>query len=215
MAEIAADAVQATATQTTPPAGDQQTASTQQAAQGSTVPVADKPASLEELQRLLDAERKDRADANKEAQSMRAKLRQLEQAEAERQKASMTEQERIKAELEEARAERDRLAAQAREIVGKSAVLAAAQKAGVIDPDAVYKLLRDDLQFGDDGTPKDIDKQIAELTKAKGYLLGQGTNPANPARGGAGAMTEGERLYRDARGVGFQPFDPANISRGS
>lgn len=201
-------------------------ASTVTTGQEPTTPVTQTPApnsaapaaapSIEELQATLERERKERQDANKEAQATRAKLRQLEQADEERRKAAMTEEEKIKAEVEALRGETATLKAERQSMLISSAVQSAAVKLGIVDPEAALKLLdADALKLGDDGRPTNTEDALKKLLDAKPYLLGQTGNSSttNPGRGSAATIGEEAELRKLAYGQGASIFDFSRIQR--
>lgn len=85
----------------------------------------------------------------------------------------------------------------------QNAVLKAAVAANIVDPDAAFVLLRDSIEFDDDGKPKDVDKLIATLAKEKTYLVKQ---EQQQSAGIAGNVATG-------RGGGGVKLDPRNPPR--
>jgi hypothetical protein len=71
--------------------------------------------------------------------------------------------------------------------IAKAEVKAAAASAKIIDPEAAYKLVRDDITFDKDGEPENVEALISDLVKNKPWLLGSGDggggNPTNPQKG--------------------------------
>lgn len=147
-----ADGAQA-APDTQPPAGT----ATSQADGDDTTPES---ISLEEARKL-----------RQENASLRKRLKPLEDAETTRQEAALSEQEKHDkrvAELEQAVAERER---QIKDIQLRSAVTAAAARAGFGDPDDAFRLLdRDAVTFEDDGAPKNLPKLLDDMLTKKPYL---------------------------------------------
>ena len=86
--------------------------------------------------------------------------------------AQLSEADKLRAkvsDLERQAADRDR---KRQERVVRYEVMLAAQKMNLVDADAAYRLLDlATLEFADDGSPKDIEKALKELVKAKPYLL--------------------------------------------
>ncbi len=116
-------------------------------------------------------------------------------------------QEGQKSELQKAQdklaeAEQARKAAEDRALaaIRKSAVVAAATKAGAVDPDAVLALLpMDKVTVADDGLVTGVEEAVKVLLEAKPYLVGK---PSTPTPGGADGGTRntvppGQQLTRD------------------
>jgi hypothetical protein len=127
--------------------------------------------------------------ARKEAASYRTKLRQTEESEAERKRQEMTEVERLKADLETAKAKADEAQRTAQERLLRAAVTTAAAKANFADPDDAWRFIdATTLEVGDGGAVNGLDEAIQAIAKAKPYLLRptgtqqhmSATNPANP-----------------------------------
>lgn len=195
---------------------------TQEVVEGATAPVAESRAAdkqtaaeptVDELRALLDKERKDRQEANKEAQTMRAKLRELEKAEEERTLAAMSEQERIKVELEAARTELETVKAARLEAMLKADVATAAAKHGIVDTEAAYKLMdREKIKFDETGAPTNVQDVIAELAQAKPYLtLAGGTGFTNAERGAGAVVGKEEELRHMLYGSGPSIFDVETV----
>jgi len=86
----------------------------------------------------------------------------------------------------------------------RTAVVAAAVRAGAVDPDAVFALIDNDaVTIGDDGQVKGADDAVKSLLEAKPYLVGQagGKNAggkSGSADGGARGNGDGKKqLSRD------------------
>ena len=113
--------------------------------------------------------------------------RQAEKAQRElekHQRAQMTEAEKAKAERDDATKEAERLKAELRDTRVRGRFEAAAARAGVIDPEAAYRLANTGgLKVKDDGTVEGLDQALAELKKSRPYLFGQRTSTGTP--GGA------------------------------
>lgn len=108
----------------------------------------------------------------------------------------LSETERLKKEADEAKSLAQQAQERTRAKLGRAEVLVAASKAKIVDPDAAYKLVRDELEFNDEGEPTNAGALIEKLAKDKPYLVeaagGGGSSPANPGggRGGAGAKLD-------------------------
>lgn len=142
--------------ETQPPAGDAeaQAAPATEQAQQETI-------SLDEAKKL-------RSEAN----GLRRRLKELEDADKARKDAELSETDRLTARVTEMEA-----AAQAsRDRILRLATVGVASRLGFTDPeDAVRLIDTASLEVGDDGTPANADAVLAALAKAKPYLLTQRT----------------------------------------
>jgi hypothetical protein len=117
---------------------------------------------------------------------------------AELKKASQTELERAQAERDEAKATAEAATASARQILLRASVLAAASKAGAVDPDDVFALLPTDaVTIGDDGQVTGAEDAVKALLEAKPHLVGKPTTPTGSADGGAQGGPGPTQLTRD------------------
>ena len=145
--------------------------------------------------------RKESAAYRKRAQEAEARAKALEDA-----KLSETErmQNRL-AELERQQADHER---ERQEWTLRQEVNAAANAMGLVDADAAYKLLdMAELEFAESGAPKNLDKALANLVKARPYLVAAPTvSTTNPARTSVQAETEQDKRAR-LLGRSRSPFD--------
>jgi hypothetical protein len=116
----------------------------------------------------LDEARKLRSENS----GLRRRLNDLEAADKARAEAELSEVEKANkriAELEQRNAEQ----AQAHQtLVVREAVVTAARKAGFWDPDLAVALVDlADVEFAENGQPKNIDRLVAEVVKAKPRLI--------------------------------------------
>ena len=138
-------------------------------------------------------------ELRKEAAKYRTQVRDMEARLKEYETAQLTEQERIAAERDDLRARLDEATARSRRLALESAVITAATRAGVIDPDVAVALVAGQVSYDDDGAPVGVEEAITELVKARPYLAGgtktvPGAPAANPAKD---RTTEsGKRVYR-------------------
>lgn len=98
--------------------------------------------------------------------------------------ASMTEEERIRAEAETAKNEAIALSERLRQTNLENAVLKEGRDLNLIDPDAAVKLLpNEQVQYDDAGRPTNVKPLLQELVAQKAWLTGVtgGFNPTNPA----------------------------------
>ncbi len=158
------------------------------------------------------------ADLRKENASHRTKLKSFEDAEKQRQEAELSEKEKLEKRLAEAQREREQTLTRAQERITASEIRAAAADLGFADPQDAARLLdRSELEFDEDGTPKNAHALLEKLAKAKPYLLkasggqqtqrtsGGATNPPRSQTGktelsweAIGAMTPDEYQARRA-----------------
>ena len=126
-------------------------------------------------QDAVDGQRFDEAyvkSLRQEAASYRTKLRELERAEEERQRAQMSELDRLKADLAEAQEAQAQAVALANERLIRSAVVAEASQAGFADPGDAWRMLdHDGFTVNEHGEVEGVDKAIKALVKTKPYLL--------------------------------------------
>lgn len=107
--------------------------------------------------------------------------------------AKLSETEKAQKAVQDAQAEKDRLAGELRAERGKNAVTLAAAKVGV-SPEIAAKLLT--VTFDDAGQPQGVEDALRALVQQHPYLLlagGEGTSAGNPAgrHGGATITPEG------------------------
>ena len=119
-----------------------------------------------------------------EAAANRKKATDLEAKLKARDDADLTETEKLKKQAAEATEKATQAEERSRQRVARAEVLTEATKAKIVDPDAAYRLIRDDLEFGDDGEPKNVVALIKQLAKERPYLV---QKAAGSADGGAGA----------------------------
>lgn len=157
---------------------------TQAVNEGATQEVAQQSeAQAAEEQERFDTEyvRKLRA----EAAEYRKRLRELEGKVKADEEAKMTEQERLQkrlAELERAQADWER---ERQEIMLQRHIENAAVKLGIIDAEAAWKLIDlKEVDFDDDGKPKNVEALLKALIQKKPYLA---NNLARSAGAGNGA----------------------------
>jgi hypothetical protein len=94
--------------------------------------------------------------------------------------AQLTEQQRLEKRATEAEA----AATAYQQRIAAYEVKLAAQRLGIIDPDLALLAIQSQLEYADDGTPKNADKLLEALAKAKPYLVAApAQTPAQPAAG--------------------------------
>lgn len=133
---------------------------------------------LAQLKGALDKERESHKAAKAEVKSLKAEVSKLSDA--------------GKSEIEQVTAERDRLHGrladlekQIQETTGREAVRQSAKGAGAPDVDIVYRVVRGDLEFNDEGMPVNVAALIASLKQESPALF----RPSGTADAGAGIGT--------------------------
>ncbi len=164
--------------------------------------------SLEQAQAELEKARKALKDVNAESAGRRKRLEELEAAEAERERAKLSDVERATKDAAAAQKKVQDLEARLaemekahKEAVVQYEVKLQASAMGIIDPDAAVKLLDwNTLEFNEDGTPKNVEAALKKLVGAKPYLVkaqgnssGLGTPPAKPRQPATSGQGTGER----------------------
>jgi hypothetical protein len=143
---------------------------------------------LEQALGELEKARKALKEANNESAGRRKRLEELEQGEAKRKELEMSEAQKTAkaaADLQAKVAELERQAQvrerEQQERVIRYEVMLKASGLGVIDPDAAVKLMDwSALEFDEGGQPKNLEKVLRDLVKAKPYLV------KPPAQGASG-----------------------------
>lgn len=184
----------------------------------------------QEPTQALDAQPDDSSDAaeakvfdedyvkklRREAAASRRALKELEAWKQEREQADLSDLDRARAENEAARAQLEALQKQIRGERLQNAVMSSASKAGVVDPEAAFRLLDlDAIEYDESGTPSNLDSVVKQLIKSRPYLKPQPSagNPASPGRGReAQQKTSDQDLHRQVYGEPFDLFD-ADLSR--
>lgn len=125
----------------------------------------------------------------REAQNLRKRVADAEAKIQAADNAKLSETERLQKQLKELQDEKASWLAERRDMVARDAVAAAAadEKVGARNPRAVYRLVKDDLQFGEDGQlvnlPEVLKRAKAEFPELFGAAVGS-------ANGGSGARAK-------------------------
>lgn len=127
----------------------------------------------------------------------RRRLKELEDAQKKADDAKLSETERLKKEADEAKTRADATEQKARARVAKAEVLTAATRAGAADADVVFALIKDSVEFDDDGEPTNVTALVEKLLTDKPFLKqgdgksggGQNTSNTNGATGRGGKWT--------------------------
>lgn len=183
MADIATDADAQAAQDSGTTLAVEQNADSQAPMGDSDAPAAqNEPFSLEEARKLRS-----------ENKNLRSRLHEFESKAQSEADAKLSEQERLQkrlAELEGDRTERD---TKAQERVLRYEVRLHAKDLGIADPGDALKLMDlSEVEYDDDGEPKNIDKLLRDLVRKKPYLTGPAvaaSNAANPAKNSATVQT--------------------------
>lgn len=156
---------------------------------------------------------KEREEAKREAQKLRATLRQKETAEAEAAKASMSEAERLLAELDDLRKMQQDWTNEKKEILAEGVARDVASTLGLIDyKDALALIPKSQIEYDDAGVPQNLRELFAQLVKSKPYLVAGGgqspkvmsTNAASGTSGG-NAPTLNAAELEAAQRAGISP----------
>jgi hypothetical protein len=128
--------------------------------------------------------------ANREAGDRRKRLTELEAEKADREKADLTETEKLKAELETAKREVTETQKVARDLLIRAAFVAEAAKSGVAHPEDVYLLAdKSDVDVNDVGAVTGVEEAVKALVEAGRVPMGKAKAPN--LDGGAGSGDHG------------------------
>ena len=156
---------------------------------------------------------REREEARREAQKLRATLRKKEESEAEAAKASLSEAERLAAELDELRKARQDWQTEKREMLAEGVARDVAESLGLIDyKDALALIPRSSIEYDDNGVPVNLRELFQHLVKSKPYLVaGSGqstkvvsTNAASGTSGGSAPVLTAMELEAAQR-AGISP----------
>jgi len=147
--------------------------------------------------RTLREEAKAAVKQIKEVETLRARVKEIDDA-------KLSEQERLTKRAEEAETKLTQAQKQTQDRINRYEVQLQASRLGIVDPDAAVKLLDwDTLEYAQDGTPKDVDAALKALLADRPYLAAaqQQQRPASQASATNGATrqaTPGSRTYQRA-----------------
>jgi hypothetical protein len=136
------------------------------------------------------------AEARREAAKHRTDLRKVTDAQ-------LSETERLSRRVTELEAEREQVLAREKERAIRYAALEAASKLGFRDPDLAIRLIDPAaVETKDDGTPKNIERLLADVLTRSPYLGRSGIAPdfGGGQRGASAAGTDMNSLIRRAAG---------------
>lgn len=131
-----------------------------------------------ETKKKLD---KENIQLRKERDEIARKLKEFEDA-------KLSETERLTKELSELKDQQATWLAERRERDTRDAVIEAASddKIGARNPRAIYRLIRDDLEFDDSGKVRNLDESLKKAKAEYPELFGKATGAAGSVNGGAG-----------------------------
>lgn len=175
-AQVANGQQNATNTSAQPQVGDNTSVSSglNAAATDSTSQVDDGAQDTQTSTLTLEQALRELAKVRREAAENRTARRTLEAEKAEAERAKLSKEERLAAELADAEKTRHALTLTYQERMLAYETKLAAADLGIIDPDAAMKLLDTArLEYADDGSPKNLAKLLKELVAAKPYLVAQ------------------------------------------
>lgn len=137
-----------------------------------------------------------------EAASLRKRLKAFEESEAKRSDAEKTEAQRAADRLAALEAELNTERSARRALLVQSTAATAARKLGFRNPDLAQRLISaNDVEFGDDGTPTNIERLLGDAAKEFPDLVSGTTDYGGGPRGQApGAGADMNKYIRRAAG---------------
>jgi hypothetical protein len=115
----------------------------------------------------------------KQARDQAKELETLRAAQKEAENAKLSEQEKLQNRVKELETQAAALAEEKKSLLVRTAVEREARKLNLVDEDAAYRLLDlNAIEFGDDGTPKNVETLLKALAKDKPYLVAQANGKA-------------------------------------
>jgi len=133
----------------------------------------------------------------KELNELRAKVKDADAV-------GKSEAEKMAAELKDLQGKLDEASTQGRARVGKAALKAAAAAAGAVYPDDIPRLIdAGDVEFDEDGEPRNADRLVELLKKSRPALFGErkpGSGDGGPRGGPPNGKPGMEVLLRSAAG---------------
>lgn len=150
--------------------------------------------SQEDFDRAIKARLRREREKTADYADLKAKASELDELKKEQQ----TEAEREKAAREAAEKRAEAAETKARVSLVRSAVVAEAAKQNAVDPEAVFRLIdSEDLEFDDEGAPKNVAEVVKGLLAERDYLVGKPTGGRGNADQGARGGADGQ-IARDA-----------------
>lgn len=170
----------------------------------------DRDRAMSTIRKLRDEVKSAKA-STKELDDIRTQLKTIEDA-------KLTDQEKQQKRFDEAQQkiadyerQQTEWARERQELTTRTAIVSAAQKIGMVDPEAAYKLLDlTTLEFNEDGSPKNTEKVLRALLQSKPYLAGSPvTNTTNPPRSSESPPETDAQKRARIYGQSGNPFDAA------
>lgn len=153
--------------------------------QADTQAVKDESVSIDDLRKVRS-----------EAQNLRKRLKDAEARVSEFEAANQTDDEKRTRELTALQERADRAEQALRKANGRTAVHAKAGNA--VSAEALYRYVKDDIEFGDDGEPTNIDDLITSARESEPSMFQRGTADGAPQTPGkAFDMNAALRTLRD------------------
>lgn len=151
-------------------------------------------------------------DANRESASRRKRLDELEAAEAKRAQESLSETDRLKAQLADAQRSAALAQEESARTVVRSVVVAQAAAMNFADPNDAYGLIDlANISINEDGKVVGVEDALKKLAEAKPYLkraTAPRLPPTSPGAGASGGETDEQRRARLYGGSSGGIFDP-------
>jgi hypothetical protein len=155
-------------------------------------------------------------ELRRENQTLRTRANTAESKVTTFEEEKLSDGEKLLKQLETMKSENETLKSQYRDRDLRFAVLSAATKLNVVDPEAAYALLnKEALEFDDSGQPKNVEAAVKALITDKSYLVGKPAQVAsgsatNPPKSDKEAQNETNeqrrtRLYSGGKGSIFDP----------
>ena len=132
-----------------------------------------------------------------EAQSLRKRLKDAEARVSEFETANQTDDEKRTRELTALQERADRAEQALRKANGRTAVHAKAGNA--VSAEALYRYVKDDIEYGDDGEPTNIDDLVTSARESEPSLFHRGS--ADGAPQGAPKPTDLNAAFRQLRDI--------------
>jgi hypothetical protein len=108
--------------------------------------------------------------------------------------------------LNEAKADNEKLAGELRQTRARTTVYDLAVKANAVTPEGVWRYIKDDIDYDDDGKPKNVGELLRALQTEAPKLFGTGNPPGGGGDGGRGgkppAKTDFNAVLRRGMGGG-------------
>lgn len=143
---------------------------------------------------------RERDEAKREAQGLRGRIAALEKAEQQRKDAALSDLEKAQQRITELESEKAESLVREQARTLRLATEAAARKLGFWDPDVAYGLVdRNAVEFDDDGNPRNVERLLADIAKAKPRLVSQPDFGGGP-RGPSGEGPDMNAIIRRAAG---------------